>query len=93
MKDTVVNQGVIDEVREALKRRVSQISNPGPRNCEKCCFKCEDEDCDDLHIMESALNLIDSLDLFNKKIKDVLQSGCKIVLSLNEIEDNNLGGN
>ena len=73
--------GSVELLRQVLLCRSSQIDNPGMRECSWCPYKDKDGDCDDLLIARDCLNVINDLDIFNKKISEMLNAGYSLELS------------
>ena len=91
MKDKALSidgYGCVAVLREVLACRASQIDHPGQRDCEGCPYRDQDGDCKDLEIMRDALVVIDQLDLFNKKVKELVNAGYSIELSRQMADSN-----
>lgn len=88
----LMNYGSVNVLRHVLQCRASQIDNPGPRDCSWCSYKDKDGDCADLEIMRDALRVIDELDLFNKKIGEILNDGYSLEFSRIGTGSNKKGG-
>lgn len=84
--------GVVNGLRHVLLCRASQLDNPGPRDCSWCPYKDEDGSCADLEIMRDALQVLDEMDLFNKKISDLLNEGYSLELGRLVTGSNKKGG-
>jgi len=76
----------VQDIKRVLWCRASQIDNPGERNCSGCPYETEDG-CDDLRIMNDALDTINRLDIFNKTVSGILDKGYSIRFSKNEEDE------
>ena len=91
MKDkslSIDGYGSVTVLREVLACRASQIDHPGQRDCDGCPYRDQDGDCKDLDIMRDALAGIDQLDLFNRKVNELVNAGYSIEFS-RQVADSN----
>ena len=79
--------GSVAVIRAVLLCRASQLTHPGPRNCSVCPYVDEDGDCKDLEIMRDALGVIDDIDIYSKRLNQLLDEGYKVELSRNATEE------
>jgi hypothetical protein len=84
--DIRAKYGSVAVMRAVLMCRASQIEFPGPRNCGVCPYADEDGNCKDLEIMRDALNVIDDIDIFSKRLGQLMDEGYVIKLSRNNVE-------
>lgn len=64
----------VNGIKKVLWCRASQIDNPGERDCSGCPYETENG-CDDLRIMNDALEVINNIDAFNKMVDGIMDKG------------------
>ena len=84
--------GSVGVIKAVLLCRASQLTDPGPRNCSVCPYVDEDGDCKDLEIMRDALGVIEDIDLYSKRLDQILDEGYSVEISRKGTGSNNEGG-